>query len=186
MEELYSRLVKGCQSANPHAQKEVFAILGGKIKAICFRYCSDFHIAEDLMQESFVTVFSKIDQFNNLGSFEGWVKRIAVNTSLQWLRKQKDFILMDNLQYTKERDWTDHEHEDELLDVISGEKLIQIIAQLPKGYRVVLNLHAIEGYSHREIGEKLGVTEVTSRTQYHRSKNLLKLKILQELKLVHS
>ena len=93
---------------------------------------------------------------------------------------------MDNLQYTKEKDWTDHEHEDELLDVISGEKLIQIIAQLPKGYRVVLNLHAIEGYSHREIGEKLGVTEVTSRTQYHRAKNLLKLKILQELKLVHS
>ena len=65
------------------------------------------------MQESFVNVFSKIDKFNNLGSFEGWVKRIAVNTSIQWLRKQKDFILVDNLQYSKDRDWTDHEHEDE-------------------------------------------------------------------------
>jgi len=135
---------------------------------LCFRYVSDEMIAEDVMIEGFVRVFNKIDQFNEDGSFEGWIRRIMVNEALGYLRKQKNNP--ESAMSDEANNIADYALADQNLN---AEELLNLIANLPMGYRTVFNLYAIEGYSHSEIAEMMGITESTSKSQLHRARALL-------------
>mgnify|MGYP002619815920 CR=1 FL=1 len=165
-----AELIKGCVSGNPRAQKQLYDTFSGKMMGVCLRYCKSEEIAEDALQEGFIKVFSKLNEFKMEGSFEGWIRRIMVNTSLDILRKDKKhafhseieevaFLLPDNETITGE---------------LATKDLLKILNTLPDGYRIVFNMFAIEGFSHKEIAAHLGVTENTSKSQYSRARGYLR------------
>ena len=144
--------------------------------SVCLRYGSNRETAEDLLQEGFIKVFSAIGSFEGSGSFEGWMRRIFVNTALEYLRKNdilKESVEIDNAEVLQEVDYS-------AIERISADELMELIAELPPGFRTVFNMFVIEGYSHKEIGDALGITESTSRSQLTRAKRLLQKK-LEEL-----
>lgn len=174
MNSLTQELVHRCKKNERAAMAELFSILAPKMKGICYRYSGNTSDAEDLLQESFITIFSKINTFKEIGSFEGWARRITVNTSLNWLRKNKQLLQMTQLSSKHEAGVNNEVDDAEESEIgITTDELMQNIAQLPHGYRTILNLFAIEGYSHKEIGEQLGINESTSRSQYTRAKQAL-------------
>ena len=134
-------------------------------------------MAEDFLQDGFIKVFSSIRSYSYEGSFEGWMRRIFVNTALEALRKNdllRNGVELDALEPQQEADYS-------AVEKISADELMELIAQLPPGFRTVFNMFAIEGYSHREIAETLNINESTSRSQYTRAKRLLQ-KWIKELK----
>jgi RNA polymerase sigma-70 factor (ECF subfamily) len=130
-------------------------------------------IATDLLHDSFIKIFTKIESYLHEGSFEGWMKRIVVTSALEYLRDSKDKLLisLDNMPYETEDNNTN------ALEKLSAEDLMKCISSMPDGYRTVFNLYAVEGYSHAEIAEMLNISESTSRTQFMRAKALLQQKI---------
>ncbi len=171
-------LVHRCKRNERAAMAELFKILAPKLKGICYRYCGNAFDAEDLLQETFIIVFTKIGSFKEQGSFEGWTRRIAVNTCINWLKKNKLLHQMYELQPKHDAE----EDQEEDLAELNTQELVQHIAALPDGYRTILNLFAIEGYSHKEIGEQLGINESTSRSQYTRAKKALQHLFMKEKK----
>jgi RNA polymerase sigma-70 factor (ECF subfamily) len=142
------------------------------------RYIKDNDLAEDVMIESFMKIFEKLSQFESKGSFEGWMKRIIVTQALLTLRNNKNLNMEVNMENVS--DLSNHHYE---LKHLEADELMDLVEVLPTGYRTVFNLYAIEGYSHAEIGELLGITESTSKSQLNRGRNLLKQKIAaQQLK----
>lgn len=146
--------------------------------AVCLRYAKDRDEAKDLLQEGFITVFSKIGSFNAAGSFEGWMRRIFVNTALMRLRK-KDVL--------KEAADVDDAAKavvsaDDVLSGIGGKDLVRLISGMPDGFRTVFNMNVIEGYSHQEISQKLGISEGTSRSQLSRARTWLQERLRERRK----
>ena len=167
------QIVEGCKLQNPSHQRKLYEKFSRKMFGVCLRYASNREEAEDLLQDSFVKVFQHISSFKMEGSLEGWVRRIVVNTSLEFIRKQK-------LQWVS-IDSADEPAESEVvLDHMNAKELLMIINKLPSGFKAVFNLYAIEGYNHREIGELLGITESTSKSQYSRAKSAL-VKSIKEI-----
>ena len=145
--------------------------------SVCLRYADNREMAEDFLQDGFIKVFSSIRSYSYEGSFEGWMRRIFVNTALEALRKNdllRNGVELNALEPQQEADYSAAEK-------ISADELMELIAQLPPGFRTVFNMFAIEGYSHREIAETLNINESTSRSQYTRAKRLLQ-KWIKELK----
>jgi len=163
-----AQLVKALRKQDPKGQRQVYEKYSSRMLGLCFRYAGDEMIAEDIMVEGFMRVFSKIDQFSGEGSFEGWIRRIMVNEALGHLRKQKR-ILEDTLSDEAEN-IPDYALADQNLN---AEELLELIGDLPVGYRTVFNLYAIEGYAHSEIAVMMGITESTSKSQLHRARALL-------------
>ena len=164
-------LVNECIKGNATAQRKLFEKFAPKMLFICKRYCKDQQDAEDVLQDAFIKVFSSLDKYKHEGSFEGWMRRIFVNSCLDFLRKQKqlgDTAALDDVSYRLE---DSSSHSGKTLEV---EDLMQMIAKLPKGYQVVFNLFAIEGYTHKEIADLLGISEETSKSQYFRARAYLK------------
>ncbi len=143
---------------------------------VCLRYVKDRSLAEDIMHDGFVTIFTKIGEFRGEGSFEGWCRRIFVNTALGYLRKKNALDESDNIDDIR---WLEGGGTD-AVEKMSGDELLAVIDGLPQGYRTILNLYAVEGYSHKEIGEMLGISENTSRSQYFRARGKLMEIIGQE------
>lgn len=171
-----TQLIEGCKQHNPKAQKALYDTYARKMMSVCLRYGSNQETAEDLLQEGFIKVFSAIGSFEGSGSFEGWMRRIFVNTALEYLRKNdilKESVEIDNTEVLQEVDYS-------AIERISADELMELIAELPPGFRTVFNMFVIEGYSHKEIGDALGITESTSRSQLTRAKRLLQKK-LEEL-----
>ena len=171
-----TQLIEGCKQHNPKAQKALYDTYARKMMSVCLRYASNRETAEDLLQEGFIKVFSAIGSFEGSGSFEGWMRRIFVNTALEYLRKNdilKESVEIDNTEVLQEVDYS-------AIERISADELMELIAELPPGFRTVFNMFVIEGYSHKEIGDALGITESTSRSQLTRAKRLLQKK-LEEL-----
>ena len=168
-----AQLVKSLRKQDPKAQRQLFEKYSPRMLGLCFRYAGDEMIAEDIMVEGFMRVFSKIDQFSGDGSFEGWMRRIMVNEALGFLRKQKR-ILEDTLSDEAEN-IADYGYADQNLN---AEELLALISELPAGYRTVFNLYAIEGYAHMEIAEMLGISESTSKSQLHRARAMLQKMVL--------
>ncbi len=136
--------------------------------AVCLRYATDYHQAEDFLQEGFIKVFNKIHQYANKGSFEGWLRTIFVNYSIEALRKNKKWYeLFPNDQSPQLVSPTN------VLDQLATQELLQCIQQLPDGYRTIFNLYVIEGFSHREISEMLEISEGTSKSQLSRARTAL-------------
>lgn len=163
-------LISGCVKGDSNCRKELYNTLAAKMLAVCYRYVGDKTTAEDLLHDGFITLFSHISSYKGSGSFEGWVRRIFVTTSLGYLRQQKRFSDENSSDFG----WYHDEDSPTALDMISDKELMNNLMKLPVGYRTVLNLYAIEGYSHKEIGEKLGIEESSSRSQFLRAKKMLK------------
>jgi RNA polymerase sigma factor (sigma-70 family) len=160
-------IVSGCINKNAIAQKYLYDKFARKMMGVCMRYCDSQEEAEDVLQVGFITVFQHIHTFKALGSFEGWVRKIMVNTALTNIRKNKKFqqnIDIDHVSYMLPSTAS------QITDTIAANDLLKLIQTLPPGFRTVFNLYAIEGYSHKEIGEKLGISEGTSKSQYSRAK----------------
>ncbi|MBM3170825.1 MAG: sigma-70 family RNA polymerase sigma factor [Bacteroidetes bacterium] len=170
-------IVSDCLRGKPTAQRELYDRYASLLLGICFRYANGRDDAEEILQQSFIKIFTRMESFNNQGSFEGWMKRVTINTALNFLSSQKRLGFTEEV--TPHTAFHNEDPEAEMIRSMEHEKLFECIGRLPDGYRVVLNLFAIEGLSHKEIGERLGITESTSRSQFVRAKSALK-KILEE------
>ncbi|GET30003.1 DNA-directed RNA polymerase sigma-70 factor [Prolixibacter sp. SD074] len=142
---------------------------------VCLRYSKDATEAEDNLQEGFIRVFTKIDQFGFRGSFEGWMRRIMVNTSLEKFRKQNNLYPVENITVYEGKQLGE-----DLLAQITADELLQVVQELPAHYRMVFNLYAIEGYSHKEIGDKMGISEGTSKSNLSRARVILQKKVYEK------
>jgi RNA polymerase sigma factor (sigma-70 family) len=146
-----------------------------KMFGICLRFAGNKMEAEDILQEGFIKVLSKLKDFRNEGSFEGWIRKTIINTAINYYRK--------NLRYSKfydidEYDFPVSNFEENIFDRISKEELIDLIQELPNGYRTVFNLNVIEGYTHKEIGEMLNISDNTSKSQLTRARSILQKKVM--------
>ena len=173
VENLDSKLIESCIKGDRASQKAVYDRLAPRMFPLCMRYVGDRNLAEDVLQDGFLTLFTQLKNYKGEGSFDGWARKIFVNTALMSLRK-KDALKMS-----------------EELDVVKGMKadvpsqgqnigykeLMKLVMQLPAGFRTVFNLSVLEGYSHKEIGDLLGISESTSRTQLSRARTWLQNKI---------
>jgi len=175
-----AELIEACRRHDRAAQKTLFDRMAPKMLSICRRYVRDRMEAEDVLVVSFTKVFERIGQFNGDGSFEGWVRRIVVNESLTFLRKNKMMYLETDLEMA-ERETESSTFETSL----EAEDLMKLIQELPAGYRMVFNLYAIDGFSHKEIADQIGITESTSKSQLSRARTHLQAR-LQSIELDRS
>ncbi|WP_421876083.1 RNA polymerase sigma factor [Marinoscillum sp.] len=173
-------LLRDCRKGKSSAQQSFYERFAPKMLGVCIRYIHDREEAEHVMIGGMVKVFDKLDQYSGEGSLEGWVRRIMVNESLMYIRKNKNMSLEVDVQQAEfEPNYQTLESSLEAADLLS------MIAELPVGYRTVFNLYAIEGYNHKEIAETLGINENTSKSQLSRARKLLQanLAALQEKEL---
>lgn len=168
------QLYEGIQRGERAAQEMLYRSLASKMLGVCMRYAKSTFEAEDILQCGFVKVFTRIDLYRGEGSFEGWIRRIMVNTAIETVRKNQRTLNTVELEPY-------HEVHDESfsLDALECEDLKSIIQELPDGYRMVFNMYAIEGYSHREIGETLQISEGASKSQLSRARSWLRQRIYQ-------
>ena len=166
-------LLEACKRGDRSAQKKLYDALSPKMFAICLRYMGQREAAEDILQEGFVTLFSRLGSYSGEGSFEGWARKIFVNTALMSLRKK------DALKTSEDLEAARNISSDGVSQVqsVGYHELLKLIAGLPAGYRTVFNMAVIEGYSHKEIAQALGITEATSRSQLQRARVMLQDKI---------
>lgn len=172
-EVLNLQLVKSCIKGDRAAQKAIYDRLAPRMFPICIRYMGDRSMAEDVLQDGFITLFTKLKDYKGDGSFEGWARRIFVTTSLMSLRKKDALKMSDELDLARGiKSETVSQTQN-----LGYKELMELVMSLPPGFRTVFNLYSIEGYSHREIGQMLGISETTSRTQLSRARTWLQNKI---------
>jgi len=168
-------LVDQCKKGDAQAQERLYAQYSGQMYVICLRYTRSQLEAEDVLQESFIKIFDKINQYKGETAIGGWIKKIVVNTALNSQRSKLYMFPMTDIEKLKT-----HQEEELTLSGFQLEELLEMIRSLPEGCQVIFNLYAIEGYTHKEIGEQLNVSEGTSKSQYARAKQLLKTMINKE------
>jgi RNA polymerase sigma-70 factor (ECF subfamily) len=172
-------ILKGCLQNDPGAQRELYNRYSPKMLSVCYRFAHNREDAEDMLQEGFIKIFSQMHTFGNRGAFEGWIRRIIVHTCINILKKNKKFNeSVDIIHATGAV-----VREESVPSIVQAKQIVECIRMLPIGYRTVLNLYAIEGYSHREIGTMLDIEESTSRSQYTRAKAMLE-EILVRKKII--
>ena len=159
-------LIKKAIDSNREAQKQLFDQYSPKMLGVCRQYVKDLHHAEDLLLQGFLKVFTNLATYKNKGSFEGWIRRIMVNTCISYLRKKNLIDLSDD-------DFIFNNAAADNLESTTLEDIQKLIDALPDGYRMVFNLFAIEGFKHSEIAKKLGVSESTSKSQLFKARKLL-------------
>lgn len=164
-------IVDKCAKGDAKAQQVLYQFYSPIMYGVCLRYFPNADIAQDILQEGFVKVFDSIRSFRFEGSIEGWIRRIMVNTALEFHRKSKGSkqVVINEAESLQEKDSG--------VDV-DYQQLLRLVAELPQQYRLVFNLYAIEGYTHAEIGEMLGISESTSKSNYSRAKNSLREKLI--------
>ena len=167
------QLIESCRKGDRAAQKILYDRLASRMFPVCMRYVGDRTTAEDVLQDGFVTLFTRLDSYKGEGSFEGWARRIFVTTALMNLRKKDALKMSDELEAIRgmKADTASQTQN------IGYKELMKLVMSLPTGFRTVFNMYAIEGYSHKEIAEMLGITETTSRTQFSRARIWLQNKI---------
>ncbi|CAM3357770.1 RNA polymerase sigma factor [Aequorivita lipolytica] len=164
-------LIKQCKNQDATAQGELYKQYNRVLFAICLRYSPNYTEAEDNLQDAFITIFKKVEQYHGKGSFEGWMKRVTVNTVLQKYRKQRTFEIVDEGQIEDEAE-VEIESEEIPLDF-----LLKIVQELPDRYRLVFSMYVMDGYQHKEIAEMLGISDGTSKSNLARARMILKNKI---------
>jgi RNA polymerase sigma-70 factor (ECF subfamily) len=163
------QLIKDCIRQKPAAQRQLYELLAPAMLGVCYRYTKSHQDAEDVMQEGFVKMFNHLDDFNNTGEFGGWVRRIMVTTALNYLKKNKRYRTEMVFAEVPLHPVAASQAEANL----SVKEMADLIRQLPTGFQTIFNLYAIEGYTHVEIGQMLGISEGTSKSQYARARYLL-------------
>jgi RNA polymerase sigma factor (sigma-70 family) len=167
-------LVKGCIKGDRRYQELLYLKFSRKMMGVCYRYTKSQQEAEDLLQESFIRIYKKINQYRSEGSLEGWIRKVVLSTVFDFLRKQNLMIAMTNIETNVEEVVTD-----DLFPETDLELLVQTIRDLSPGYRAVFNLYVIEGYTHKEIGKILGISDGTSKSQYAMARRVLQGKLKQ-------
>lgn len=168
-----AEIIQGCVAGDRKFQQCMYNMLSSKMFGVCLRYANEYNAAQDLLQEGFVKVFRNIEKFRGEGSFEGWVRRIFVNTAIEHYRKQVTLYALHDT------DAKGYEYYDSnAYETLKEQDIINMIQKLSHGYRTVFNLYVIEGYSHKEIGDMLGISEGTSKSQLARARYLLQKMIV--------
>lgn len=176
------QLIQACKQGKLWARKAVYEQYAPSMMALCRRYVSDSNDAKDVLQEGFLKIFTEIDQYSGKGEFGGWIRKIFVNTSLEFMRKKnrlKEKELLTDFRYEQEENVPD-------FDELTADDLMQCISELPDSYRTVFNLFAVEGYRHLEISEMINIPESTSRSYFHRARHLLQEKVIQLMEKQHA
>lgn len=166
-------IIDKCRKGDRSAQKKLYDYLAPKMFAVCLRYMGDRMPAEDILQDGFITLFSKLDSYSGEGSFEGWARKIFVNTALMSLRKTDALKLSDDLEEAGNLS-SDISTQ---IQNIGYKEIMKVVMKLPDGYRTVFNMFVVEGFSHKEIAQALNISEVTSRSQLQRARMILQEKI---------
>lgn len=162
-----NKLIENCKINDTKAQSELYKLFSRKLFSICLKYSRSYAEAEDNLQDAFITIFNKIEQYKNKGSFEGWLKRVTINTVLQQYRNEKVFdIVNENLTEEVELEVDE--------DAISIDYLLQIIQELPDRYRLIFNLYVLDDYSHKDISSMLDINIGTSKSNLARARQILK------------
>ena len=164
------KLINKCKQKDNKAQSEIYQLYAGKLFALSLKYSRNYQEAQDNLQNGFITIFNKIEQYNFKGSFEGWLKRIVINTALQTYR-EKDVLNLITEEVTDEVEIEVDEEQ------VSLEFLLKLIQELPNRYRLVFNLYVLDEYSHREIANMMGISEGTSKSNLSRARVILRDKI---------
>ncbi|HTQ64598.1 MAG TPA: RNA polymerase sigma factor [Puia sp.] len=162
-------ILQGCLKNQAAAQRELYNRYSPKMLAVCYRFAHNREDAEDMLQEGFIKVFLQMHTFQNKGAFEGWIRRIIVHTCINHLKKNKRFNESVDILHAN----SIQVREETVPSIVQAKQIVDCIRALPIGYRTVLNLYAIEGYSHKEIADMLDIEESTSRSQYTRAKQML-------------
>ena len=162
-------MLNGCRTNNAASQEALYSRFSPRMLGVCYRFAKNREDAEDMLQEGFIKVFSQIHQYRNEGALEGWIRRIVVHTCINVLKKNKKFSDSVDITYASGIGI----REENIPSIMQAKEVVECIRLLPMGYRTVLNLYAIEGYSHKEIGNMLDIEESTSRSQYTRAKAML-------------
>jgi RNA polymerase sigma factor (sigma-70 family) len=164
-------LISGCLVGDRRSQKELYDKFSAKMYAVCMRYMGNADDAQDILQDGFIKVFKNLEKFRGEGSFEGWIRRIMANTAIEQLRKKKlNFSTADKeeqLEYKAPG----------AVDNLSEKDLLKIVSELSPGYRTVFNMYVVEGYGHKDIGDILGISEGTSKSQLARARMILQEKV---------
>ena len=161
------QLIENCKINDTKAQSELYKLFSSKLFSVCLKYSRNYAEAEDNLQDAFLTIFKKIEQYKNKGSFEGWLKRVTINTVLQQYRNEKVFeIVNENIIDDVELDVDD--------ESLSINYLLKIIQELPDRYRLVFNLYVLDGYSHKDIADMLDINIGTSKSNLARARHILK------------
>jgi len=165
-EELIKKSIEGSNKA----QKLLYDKYAGRLMGVCLRYANNAEEAQDILQDGFIKIFEKLSFYEHKGSFEGWIRRIVVNTALDQIRKNR------NDKYTIEMDAVEYKitSSDDVMAKLAAEDLLKILQKIPSGYRAIFNMYAIEGYSHKEIAKELEISVNTSKSQYSRAKGFLR------------
>lgn len=167
-------LLEGCKRKERKAQELLYQALASKMLGVCVRYAKDSFEAEDILQSGFIKVFQKVSEFRGDGSFEGWIRRIMVNTAIEVYRKNQRSLNVVDIDQVFDEPQTMFD-----MSGLETKDLLKLIKQLPGGYRLVFNMYVIEGYSHKEIGEQLNISEGASKSQLSRARALLREKIVK-------
>ncbi|MBN2680969.1 MAG: RNA polymerase sigma factor [Bacteroidales bacterium] len=170
------QLIQGCIKNKRGAQKQLFDKYASVLLGVCMRYARNRDEAEDILQDGFVKIFMRIKQYTGKGSFEGWMKRVMVNTALSFYRQNLKHYYHQDIDEVSELKFDEASMEE---SEFSEEEIMEIIKNLPDGFRIVFNLYAIEGYKHREIAELLGIDVNTSKSQYSRAKKMIQNRLLE-------
>lgn len=165
-------LLEGCQRNDRKAQEQLYKTLAPRMLGVCMRYAKNTFEAEDMLQNGFTKIFQKISEYRSDGSFEGWIRRIMVNTAIEVYRKNQRMLEVVNIDEVNDTAQATFD-----MSGLEAKDLLKMIQELSTGYRMVFNLYAIEGYTHKEIGEKLGISEGASKSQLSRARAILKEKI---------
>jgi len=167
-------LIEGCRRQNRQAQKRLYEQYSSKFYALCCRYVKDKMEAEDVLITAFTKILDKIDQYTGEGNFEGWMRRVMVNEALSYLRRNKNMYLETTIEAANyEPDYNKLENQ------LEADDLMKLIETLPSGYKIVFNMYAIDGYSHKEIADQLGITESTSKSQLSRARTALQKSLIE-------
>ena len=174
------QMLAGSLKNNAAAQEAFYNNFSPRMLGVCYRFAKNREDAEDMLQEGFIKIFTQIHQYRNEGALEGWIRRIVVHTCINVLKKNKKFSESVDIIHAS----SIHVREDMIPSIMQAKQVVECIRMLPLGYRTVLNLYAIEGYSHKEIAAMLEIEESTSRSQYTRAKAMLE-DILVKKKIMH-
>ncbi len=173
--------IRKCIKGDQRAQTELYKRYASKMFGVCLRYSRDSSEAEDNLQEGFIRVFTKISQYGFKGSFEGWMRRIMVNTALEKFRKKNQLFPVEDMVIYEKISLTD-----DTISAISADDLLKMIQKLPPRYRMVFNLYVIEGYSHQEIADMMNISEGTSKSNLSRARIILQKRVIEEFGLEKS
>ncbi|HQB68785.1 MAG TPA: RNA polymerase sigma factor [Paludibacteraceae bacterium] len=168
-----SQLIDGCIRGDRRAQRQLYDLYAKRMTALCMRYCGDYEVALDLMHDGFIKLFTRIESYSGQGVFEAWMRKIFVNTSLEYLRKNDALRESSDIE-----DVQIMAQEPSTIEQLSADEIMRLIQELPVGFRTVFNLYAIEGYSHAEIANLLQINESSSRSQFSRARAILRTKII--------